>query len=711
VAALTNPDDLTGELSATAAPLSNELQQQATQFQDKEERVEAANEAWEDFMESDLADEEAPIETLKSYILQMFQDSKSARLSADIDDRISCGRRLYRGEYTEEEKRLMPEIDVWFHLVAPLVNIGLAFLRSILNQADADNPIWELRASPIPELPEFVVSRAEDFAVLRIIEESRAPGPDGQVTPMTEERATEIVKELRDELFQMLDREAEKHTRNLQRQMHANLETADFYKVLDEFLQRLVVDPIAVMKGPVIGVKEVSEWKDGEKVYPKKKYQHMEVVPCENIYPTPDSKDPHSGTGLFEFCTMTRGQLQDARKMDGFVAENIDLVLTEFEFKSRDWLSPQYDIEMAALEDRVGRWRDYEGTDVIKYYGQVPGYILKKADVKTLDSKQIDDKDSYEVEVWMTCDQIIRAVYPDKGQKRPFEIASLYPVAGSFWGFAIPHRAQDEQRSANASLRAAIRDIGYTSGPISQVDVSFLDKNQSIPKRFHAGSTTLVNSRMRGAQGKAITFEQLTSQAPTFMGLINTFFVNAEINTGFNRQMLGQAQPGIGTLGEANILQANATTALRSMLVPIDDMLENVLNAVADQIMRTTEDPLLKADAKAKAKGSSHLLDRQLNRANLLQFFNTLAPISQTQPGLIEPYGMACLVRELASTHGQDPDKFVKDPDSVEARNEERLLRQQQLGIAQSGGGIAGGVSQPPATLSADTAQVPTQAA
>jgi hypothetical protein len=700
VAAYSSPQELTGLLGGTPVGLVTQAQKQAVKDRDHANIKKIADDTWDEFMDDD-ANEDAPVENLMEYVKQAYDDAKQARMAACVDEKIITGRRLMKGEYTREELALMPEINAWMHLVAPISNIALAFLRSVL-QGDEDNPMWELKGSPISELPDFIVDRAQEFASLRVQQEALTSG-----VPMTEERAIEIVRELRAELFETLERQAELQTRNLQREISQVFSTGNFYEVLDEFLQCLVVDPTVCLKGPVVGTKKIAEWKDGNKKFPVRKYQHYEVVDIVDFYPSPDSIDTQSGSYVIHKNTMTRRQLNDARKLKGFIEENIDLILCEYESRSRDWLDvSSTETETSHLENKAGKWRDYEGVDVIEYHGEIPGHVLIKSKINKIGNKKVRSKEVYEMEIWMTCDHIIRVVECCNPQGRPFFCASLYPCKGSIWGESIPHRAEDEQRAANAALRAALRDIGYTSGPQVQVDISFLDKNQKIPKRFSAGTVTKVNSRLRGAQGKAITFEHLTSQAPLFMNMVNTFFQNAELNTGFNRQMLGQAQPGISTLGEANILQGNATVNLRSMLVPIDRVIESAVEMTACQIMMTTKDPLLKADATPVAKGSSHLLDRQLNRQNSLQLLNTFYPMSLQSPGLIEPFAMACLVREVASANGYDPDKFAKDPESVGARNEQALLRQQELGIgAQGGGGIAGGVSQPPQTLSLEAGQ------
>jgi len=241
-----------------------------------------ADDTWDEFMDDD-ANEDAPVENLMEYVKQAYDDAKQARMAACVDERIITGRRLMKGEYTREELALMPEINAWMHLVAPISNIALAFLRSVL-QGDEDNPMWELKGSPISELPDFIVDRAQEFASLRVQQEALTSG-----VPMTEERAIEIVRELRAELFETLERQSELQTKNLQREISQVFSTGNFYEVLDEFLQCLVVDPTVCLKGPVVGTKKIAEWKDGNKKFPVRKYQHYEVVDIVDFYPSPST--------------------------------------------------------------------------------------------------------------------------------------------------------------------------------------------------------------------------------------------------------------------------------------------------------------------------------------------------------------------------------------------------------------------------------------
>ena len=704
--ALSKPSDLSGLVGNGVR--QGKLQKAAENYRDNEDLNEVAEEAWEDFLEEEPQGDEYPIETLSDYVKQAFKDAQQARCTNGIDCKILEGRRMMKGEYTREELAKMPEIDVWFNLVSTISNITLAFLRSILSP-DADNSLWELEHSPLPELPDFLAERAAEYAAFKVQAESFSPvlnpetGVEELPEPMTEARAVEIAEELREEIFDAIDRQAELQTNNLKREIDNVYELGNFYDVLDEFLDCIRQDPTACIKGPVISSKKIPEWEGGKKVYKKRKYQHYEAIDIADFFPSPDSRDPNTGSYVIHLKQMTRNDLMSAAKLKGFVKKNIETILCEFEDRSRDWLNP---IEEATeeLENRGGSWRDYEGVDVIEFHGRIPGHVLIHAEIENVKGLgTINPKDTYEMEIWMTCDRIIRIVPACNENGRPFHCASLYPCKGSIWGESIPHRAKDEQRAANAALRAAIRDMGYTSGPQTQIDVSLLDENQKVPKRMVAGTVIKTNSRKRGTGGKAMIIEQLQTQAPQFLALLNTFFLNAELNTGINRQMMGQAQPGVGTLGEANILQGNATTGLRSMLVPIDRVIESITEMTACQIMETTDDPMLKADARPKAKGSTHLLERQLNRGNLLQFINTVLPISAQQPGALEPFAIGCLMRELAKSHGLDPDKISPDPARVEQRNLELALTQPQL-QGQSPG-IAGGVAQPPAPQNINAAQ------
>lgn len=694
-----------GELEK-ALPTSRtvtELDKWAVKNKGQKERKAEAEDAQEERLDQDI---EHRTEYLAQTVLDSFEAAKLARTSAGIDDQIKLGRRLLNSQYTGEELATIAAgdgIDTWYDLALPLRNIAVAFMRSVL-VSDEDNPLWSLSPTPIPNLPEDLIQREAEFLALELEQEISTAAPlfdeNGvELTPITAEQIEERIDEWRENLYQKVDALAERQTRNLERKVKDTLDVTNFDKLLDDFVNDLATDPIAVVYGPVISFKKQPEWKNGRKVWRDRQFLEAKVVDVDRVWPSEDGENPQDVTWMFYLDRHTKTDLFKAKNMKGFVKENIEILLKDFQNGCRDWLNP-IEEEMERLEDRpsYASWRAEEQIDVLKAHGDVQGEDLIKGGITKYCGKKIDPDTCYGYEFWIVDKYVLRICEQVYEGGKPFFKASMYPTTGSFYGRGIPHMVKDIQRKANMVDRAEVRDVSYTSGPTFETDIALLDPSGSVPDEIIPGLNMKKNSKLNPRGGKILEVNQIQSQAQYFNQLKERYFGEAELVTGINRQLLGQAQPGVSTLGESQLLQQNAATGLRSILQNIDqNFIEPFIEMVSCLIMMTTDDPSLKADAQTRAYGATNLLTRELNKNSLLQLFNTLLPaFTSGQPGVIEPAGMIRLIREIVKGFGQNPDDFLPDPLSVKYRDQER----QQAINAANGGGVPGGSAQAPATQS-----------
>lgn len=692
--------ELEKELNSGQTKLTNPLQKLAVKESDQRERRRQAQEQLDDRMDENI---EEKTEYLADYICRAWEAAKSARTAAGIDEQITEGRRMMRGEYSCEELATIQAddgIDTWYHLMLSMKTVYVAFVRSVLTPDD-ENRIWSIKASKIPDLPEEDIRREAEFLALELEQEFLEAVPiydefGNEIPPITAEQLIERTEEWRETMYQKLDALAERKTRNLERKVETTLEVGDFDKAIDNAVNDMACDPIACIH-PFISSKKQPEWKNGRKVWVERQYIAFKNLDVDRLWPSEDSTNANDGTWIFYLDKHNKTYFSKAKKMKGFVPENIDIMLKTFENSCRAWTNP-LEAEMEALEDRVyPSWRQEEQIDVLKAHGSIPGEVLIRAGVDRYCGKKIDVLDCYEYEVWLVDKHIIRAVERVYEGSRPFFCVSMYPTCGSFYGKGLAQMLKDPQRKANMYDRSEIRDVSYTSAPYFETDIGLIDvKTGKVPKQMKPGMNVIKNSRQNPRGGNAITPHRIESQAQYFNVMKNNTFSEAELITGINRQLLGQAQPGVSTWGESRQLQENAATGLKSILSEIDcQLIEPIIEMVMCLIMMTTDDPELKADARAKAYGSTNLLSRELNKNSFLQLFNTLLPMYQNgQPGVMEPEGMACLLREIIKSFGSNPDKFVVDPLSAKARRIE--LEQAQIQAGSTGGGSPGGVNQPP---------------
>ena len=164
---------------------------------------------------------------------------------------------------------------------------------------------------------------------------------------------------------------------------------------------------------------------------------------------------------------------------------------------------------------------------------------------------------------------------------------------------------------------------------------------------------------------------------------------HAEQDAGLPRYMLGAPATG----GAANTatgfgqLQSNAATVLRANVVQLDrGWIEPVINQLYRNMVATTDDPNLKADAQVRSFGATAMMKRELNRSRMMEAMNMLMPF--TQSGHIKTEGVMYLLREVVTELGLDPKRFNFD-ESIDEMREAELM----AGL-QNAGGVSGGVQQ-----------------
>lgn len=694
--------ELEKKLGTRDVELSNPMQKLAVEEKDQDKRRKDAEKALQERLDNEP---ECKTEHLARYICSSWEHAKTARTAACIDEEITEGRRLIRGEYTYAEKKKMREqedgIDTWYHLTRSIHNTALAFFRSVLTP-DADNPVWSLRDNKLPNLPEDLVEREAEFLVSDIEEEIQLTPPvfdelGNQVPVYTPEQFQERLDELRENLFDKVDALSERQTRNLERKTADVLEIGDFYEVLDDFLEDLTCDPYACIYGPIISTKKQPEWKNNRKVWVERQYLHYEAIDVDRVWPSEDASNPQDGSWMFYLDQHTKSYLTKAKKMRGFVPENIDILLKTFANSCRSWTNPM-EAEMERLEDRVyPSWRNEERVDVLKAFGEIPGEELLRSGIEKYCGKKIKATDCYEYEVWLVDKHIIRAIPRVFEGARPFFCASMYPTCGSFYGKSLPMLIEDAQRKANFYDRSEVLDVAYAAAPIFETDVALLDiQSGKVPNKIRPGLNIKKNSKLNPRGGRVLEHTRIESQAQYLNQLKQQTFAEAELITGINRQMMGQAQPGVSTLGESQLLQQNAATQMRSMLHNIDkNVLEPIIEMTTCLIMETTDDPTLMADVRIQARGSTDLLTRELNKNSLLQL---LQIIQGDQTSVFEPQALKKLYREIIRSFGQDPDDYISDPlSAIDRQLERQRLALESQALAQ---GAAGGAAGNPAQVS-----------
>lgn len=619
-----------------------------------------------------------PGQELAGFIRRQLEDARANRVSSGVDKDIKESLRLRKGVYTPEELSLLggEQTAVWFPLVERQCRTALAFLRNVLNLNE--NRLFELKPTPVPDLPQDMKDFAADYLMNNLVE-ALASGAE-----IDAQALEEAAKNMRETLLRELERQAEDASRAHTDLIEDQLINADWPQVFDDFLDDFVTFPAAIVAGPETVVKYVARWKNGKLRRERTTVHRYRVVDPVRFFPSADSTTVNDGRFVIEVREMTRRELQDSKDLPGWLPRHVDIMLTEHMNGYTVWEADNQPVDR--MRDQPYKWSSARAYDVIRYYGAIPGKFLIELGIREgRDGEKINPLDHYESEVFVLGDLPIRAVLVKRQHEaRPFYAASMYKKSGSFWGEGIPLALRDFQRMANAVQRSLVRNLGFSSAPIFVVDDAAASQTQGPIEDIIPGMTIRFNSLRAPTSSSPFDVIKITPNSQQYLELLGQIVEYAELAVGFPRYLLGAPATGgaARTLGGLSLLQSNAAVLLKSSVRNIDNgVIQPLIQWRYFYNLATSEDDRIKADAEVIVRGADYLLTKEINKGRLVEGLNIATPY--VQAGFVKPEGVSYLLRELFSDMGLEPDNIVISP----------ALADQLRGELQQAMAAAGGIS------------------
>ena len=684
---LKNEDSFRGIITnATAGRISDPLYQVAEDTDHRRLR-EARRRVKQDIKDTKAAAGEFKADEVAEIVMRCLHAARMHKQNICEEHNQRESLRLRKGQYTEMELAILggAKTAAWFPLTDRLCRGLSAFLRNIMTRDD-ENPNWDIQPTPIPELPKEDADAAAEALAQTVLDQISLG------FNITEDDIIEELDRIADSLMKELRDEAGRKAMKMTDYIRDLLEEANWRDVFDELLDDAVTFGTGIIKSPYILADWDQSYDDTNRIkqVKKKRLASANVDPTQ-FYPSADSTTTQNGSYLCYLNEMSIRQLECAMGIKGFLADNIKLVLAELETGTGlNWLK-EYDTVGDLRGTREGMLTHGDKVRVVEYHGTLPGRDLAKLGIKKWQGKDLVVDTYYECEIFVCNDVVIRAVANiNPGQKRPFHKMNLYPCPGSFWGLGVPMAIKDIQRVINGAYRNMVRNMGFASAPLWELDHGMWDTEVSKPPLAIEPNMIMdKNSLVAPHNGKMLEIHQITSRGGEFLNIIGQLIEHAEMTIGMPRFLQGDPSGGGGaarTLGGLSTLQNNANIGLKSIVVDLDlDIVKPMIEMIYHWVLCTTDDPDLRGDAQVVVRGATHLLARELNKDQLLQTIGSLFPF--VQAGYIKPEGVSTLLREAVREIGLDPDDVVVD--LAEARRNAEQLQ----AAAQQASGISGGVA------------------
>ena len=213
---------------------------------------------------------------------------------------------------------------------------------------------------------------------------------------------------------------------------------------------------------------------------------------------------------------------------------------------------------------------------------------------------------------------------------------------------------RDSQTTMNAATRIWIDNMALSSGPLVEVNTDLLADGED-PSDIHPWRVFLRS----GGDGSmpAVRFYQPVANANGLNQIVELFRRFADETTSLPSYTHGEQTRSLNkTATGMSMLMGAANVALKSTIKNIDDfLLEPMVESLFHYNMEFGTDEDAKGDLKIVPRGSTALVQKEVQSQRLLQF---LSLVSNPLDAALVDRGQ--LLKDIAKSMDIDPDEILK---------------------------------------------------
>ncbi len=704
---------------------------------------------------SELTAPEETVDEIIGYLRRIWRLAYESK--RPIEDQLLKNYRQIKGIYEPDKLAAIKALnapETFIYITATKFRNADAWAKEILFQPGTVP--FDIEATPIPELPEEINSRAKEI-VMDELDSLSQQMIDSGIPP--EQVMTNIIEAIPD-----MEELAQNYIYELSKERVDKAKELIKDKLVEggwfEALRMVIPDVIAgtgFIKGPIPQRKKVASPDINDsgnvKITIKDKIvDHYEWKSPFHIFPAPFSSGIDDGY-LFDLDKISPIALQKLIGIPSYESDNIKDILKRYEEESlnKNWaldiIQDDAEEQARAINEEAAEQRyavnsyDSDKIDILEFWGAISGNLLLDWKMKIVprgseeridlfgvseetdgaiptdepsqhvDNIKIERDKYYDVTIWWIEDTIIRAtINPSPLGHKPYSKASFIEKNGAFWGEGLPELISDSQGVCNACARAIVHNVGVASGPQVERNLS------RIPREEYGNDIIVpwkvwdvVDDTMMGT-GRALNFYSPDFVADKIINVFNTFSKMADEQSGVPGYAHGDSQVGGAgrTASGLSMLMSGAARGIRSLVGNIDNHI--TIPVVEKQYYRCLskiENLNIIADLHIVGKGTSSLIAKEQQSVRRLELLNnTNNPLDFQIMGL---EGRRELLIE--ALRGMDIDIYNKFPE---------LPQQQQQGApggppseAPNGGPVPMGQqgNPPPAPAETGVAGEPMQGA
>lgn len=581
--------------------------------------------------------DESLIDTLGDMVVSRFHKAREAKMP-HYNDMMDC-LKLMNGQPLSAPSGDGP--DIVMDISSPIVKNIVGLIRDIFVGSTAQP--YTINATPVVELPEDVEAQLLEKIERELETFIAINGGDVNAVraQVTEMRAAVQLEE---------NRKANVAAERLRTIIADRLYDADWEAQFIDFIDHFCIYPAAIMKAPAVNTRTVMRW-DGTTVSPTTEtVRQVENISPFDFFPAPYATDIQTADYVIERRRLTRNELLQLGSASGY---DVDVIAEVFEANPNGAPLPYGSVDDDDISDTdIGDKTDMDAFDALGYYGRIRNDLLAEYGIEFAEEEM---HGASEAEVWVVGGRVIKCLLnPDPLGRRPFFKACFEKVPSSFWGASPAMKLRDTQRVCTASVRALVRNMQYSSGPIGEVRKGAV-KDGHAPNAIIPHTIRVVEEDNYGSGAPAYRFYTVPSLSNELVALFDKFMGYGYELIGIPRVAFGSPQ-GLGTLGRTaggvSIILNQSTKAIKQALRMIESgLIEPVVQEFINYEIRTSNDPDIRGDIRVYARGVSGLMEQESKNGDLewaLQSISSMVGVVDPTTG--QPIVPATAVQRILYT-------------------------------------------------------------
>jgi hypothetical protein len=588
------------------------------------------------------------------------EDQVKRRFS--IEERWLDDLRQFNGQYDKVTAATLAASGgskLYVNITRNKVNAAEARLIDILFPTDDRN--WGIQPTPVP----YLTKLAKD--------QDPVSNEDG--SPFVTQEGVQVQNR---DVAQSVMEEARERSEAMQDEIDDQLNETNYNSVNRDMVHDAVLYGTGIIKGPVILGKTRQKWSEVADDQGRVA-QVMEVI--DDLKPGAERVDPwdffpdmqarkiDDAEFVFQRHYMSKKALRELADKPGFLRSQIAEVLKQDVDGSQTATHLQEMQSMAGISSL-----DNGRFEVWEYHGPVDKDDLIAAGVEVDEDDVFSD---YNGVVWFSEGHVLKAVVnPADTGEMPYSVFNWEKDDTTLFGVGIPHLMRSSQKVLNATWRMLMDNAGLSVGPQTVINshvVRPADGNWRLtPHKIW--ELTDKNGNVNNVFG---SFE-INSHMTELISLFQYARQIADEETALPQISQGEQGTATDTASGMSMLMNSANTMLRRVVKNYDDDITRpFIKRMYDWNMQFNPKEELKGDFSVDARGTSSLLVKEQQAANLMALMNISAS------PLLEPLtNTAALYRKVVSSMQIEADEIVKTTEEIELETqkiEQQMQAQQEM--------------------------------